>query len=233
MYGCDHIRCHCGAHFCWSCCRPIFVCFNNPCQAQIDDGIIPESDTDDEEDVGEAEDRTATTGPTDSTPYEYPTASELALAGIDQTPQRPIAPEGAGSDWNNPEAFPVPDATATELADGSVESASTLEENLDDPEEHDWEYQDMDFGAEPTDERWEVWGCAHKYRRFQQEDVHEKWLKIEHLECQNCFECILVHGHSTASEDSDVTDRLAWICKKCAVLYCSKCKRAVRAQWKQ
>jgi hypothetical protein len=243
MYGCDHIRCHCGAHWCWSCERSIDICFSNPCQAQLDDGVDPEPDTEDEEDVVEAENRTTTIGPTDGIPYEYPTPSELALANADQTghgdpafllpPQTPLPATSAELDSTTPVASIGPDTNPPSTANVSVQSASTVEENLDDPDEHDWEYQDMDFGGEPTDERWDVWGCAHKCRRFHQEDVHEKWLKIEHLECQNCFECIHLHGQGGVEDATNVTERLAWLCKKCGSIFCGECRRDMRAKRKQ
>jgi hypothetical protein len=241
MYGCDHIRCRCGAHWCWSCERSIDICFSNPCQAQLDDGIDPEPDTDDEEDLIIAENRTTTIGPIDGIPYNYPTPSELALADADgrevEPPSlpspRPLAAEIADIDPTDTVASPGPDPSPPSTAAVSVQSASRGEENLDDPDQYDWEYQDMDFGAEPTDERWDVWGCAHKCRRFQQEDVHEKWLKIEHLECQNCFERVRPHAQNGADEETKVMERLAFACKKCSVIFCGACRQDIRARRKQ
>ena len=244
MYGCDHIRCRCGAHWCWSCERSIDICFSNPCQAQLDDGIDPDPDTDDEEDVAEAENRTTTTCPVDGGPYELPTPSELALAHANQTvvegtvlvlpAPRPLPAEFAEMGAMNPMACQIRDQVPPPTAAAPVQVATTVEENLDDPDEHDWEFQDMDFGAEPTDERWDVWGCAHKCRRFSQEDVHEKWLKIEDLECQNCFEHVQPHGQGGADDDdTKLTQRLAFICKKCSVIFCGACRRDLRARRKQ
>ena len=274
MYGCDHIRCHCGAHWCWSCERSIDVCFLNPCQAQIDDGIASEPDTDDEEDGYEAEYRATMTapsftgtitGPSSGIPSSYPLPSELALASPEEQggqafvlpPPRATtpAPEAfAQLLTSNPSAPPIADAylSETRAGDGSVnlvadstpdadlpstsntsnESTAVVEENLDDPDEHDWEYQDMDFGGEPTDETWDVWGCAHKCRRFKQEDIHEKWLKLEDLDCQNCFERVRLDDNGKSQKDTNVVDRLAWLCKKCGVILCEQCRRDIRAKRK-
>ena len=266
MYGCDHIRCHCGAHWCWSCERSIDICFGNPCQAQLDDGVDPEPDTDDEEDFFEAENRATTVGPTDGIPYDYPTPSELALA----------SPEASGADTFvlpaprpttpppemiaqllsfNPPAPPRPvtelpgtpaeDNLVTLLAPSGPETdlpsttsvptwpVTVIEENLDDPDEHDWEYQDMDFGGEPADERWDVWGCAHKCQRLNHGDIHEKWLRLEDLECQNCFENVHLVKDGDPQKDRNVVDRLAWLCKKCGVVFCEQCRREIRAKRKQ
>jgi hypothetical protein len=243
MYGCDHIRCHCGAHWCWSCERSIDICFSDPCQAQLDDGIDPEPDTEDEEDLLEAENRATTLGPIDGIPYEYPTPSELALASVDVPgevavvlpPVRPgtPAPEGLGElDSAHLAASPGPDTNATPSDNVSVEPATPVEENLDDPDDHDWEYENLNFGGEPTDERWDVWGCAHKCRRFKQDDIHEKWLNIEHLDCQNCFERVHLHDHADQQSNTNVAKRLAWVCKKCGVTFCDQCRREARERRK-
>lgn len=53
MFGCAHVRCKCGAHWCWDCQRPIFACNSNPCRAAREDGARPEALEDDSEsDVG-------------------------------------------------------------------------------------------------------------------------------------------------------------------------------------
>ncbi len=31
MFGCPHVRCHCGAHWCWDCQRPMASCNRRPC----------------------------------------------------------------------------------------------------------------------------------------------------------------------------------------------------------
>lgn len=178
-------------------------------------------------------------GPIDGIPYEYPTPSELALAHADQTgvepgslpPSPPLPAELAGPDSTDPVASPGPDPSSPSTADASVQSVITVEENLDDPDHFEWEYQGMDFGPEPTDQRWDVWGCDHKCRRFHQEDVHEKWLKIEHLECQNCFERVRPHAQSgAAGDETHVTEKLAFTCKKCSVIFCGACRHDVRAR---
>jgi len=244
MHGCDHIRCLCGAHWCWSCERSIDVCFSNPCQAQLEDGIYAERDTDDEEDQLEAENRTTTIGPTDGIPYEYPTPSERAPVSTETPeveasiipPSRPRTPASAASaelDSVETVASPVPGTNATPTTDDFVQPDTVDEENLDDPDQHDWEYLGMDFGGEPMDERWDVWGCAHKCRRLNQEDIHENWLRLEDLECQNCFERVYSHGQGDPRNDTNGAERLAWLCKKCGVIFCEQCRRDIRAKGKQ
>ena len=219
MYGCDHIRCHCGAHWCWSCERSIDICFSDPCQAQLDDGIDPEPDTEDEEDLLDAENRATTLGTIDGIPYEP------ALAAVDVPGEEAAVPPPVGP------GTPVPDAN-TSSTNVSVEPATPVEENLDDPDDHDWEYENLNFGVEPMDERWDVWGCAHKCRRFKRDDIHEKWLNIEHLDCQNCFEQVHLHDPTDQQSNTNVAKRLAWVCKKCGVTFCDQCRREARAKRK-
>jgi hypothetical protein len=191
----------------------------------------------------EAENRGTTVGPFDGIPYEYPTPSELALVSVDVPGEVAVVPPPIRPGTPAPErladldsvsllASPLPDTNPTSSVNVSVEPATLVEENLDDPDDHDWEYQNLDFGGEPTDERWDVWGCAHKCRRFKQDDIHEKWLNIEHLDCQNCFERVHLHDHADQQSDTNVAKRLAWVCKKCGVTFCDQCRREARAKRK-
>jgi len=39
MFGCPHVRCPCGAHWCWDCRRPMNICYLKPCHTRrIDTG---------------------------------------------------------------------------------------------------------------------------------------------------------------------------------------------------
>ena len=81
----------------------------------------------------------------------------------------------------------APETTAS-LA--STPAAQTLQENLDDPDTHDWEYAvGVFFGDEPLEDTIDVWGCGHKFRQFMKEDVVAGWVQdLRYLDCQNCFE---------------------------------------------
>lgn len=56
MYGCSHVRCQCGAHWCWDCQRAIQICWSKPCERAREDGDMTDdydipaedSDSDDE-----------------------------------------------------------------------------------------------------------------------------------------------------------------------------------------
>ncbi|KAI9867154.1 MAG: hypothetical protein M1813_009432 [Trichoglossum hirsutum] len=50
MFGCDHIRCRCGAQWCWACCKRIVVCENEGCDGDEHDQL---EDAEDDLDAGE------------------------------------------------------------------------------------------------------------------------------------------------------------------------------------
>jgi IBR domain, a half RING-finger domain len=49
MFGCDHIRCRCGAQWCWACCKRIDVCESEGCYGE---DIDQRKDADDDLDAG-------------------------------------------------------------------------------------------------------------------------------------------------------------------------------------
>ncbi|KIW73277.1 hypothetical protein PV04_01409 [Phialophora macrospora] len=55
MYGCSHIRCLCGAHWCWDCLRPMNACNQKPCSS-----VGNEEDYSVDEDVESDEESPAT-----------------------------------------------------------------------------------------------------------------------------------------------------------------------------
>jgi len=70
-------------------------------------------------------------------------------------------------------------------------------ENLDDPELLDWEAEGFDFGDEPQDESWDIWGCYHKFRPLTRNLLHDKWMTCldplqPEVECMMCFQKAIV-----------------------------------------
>jgi hypothetical protein len=51
MFGCPHMRCLCGAQWCWDCRRPIKACHRRPCAARVAEGEddYPDSSSEDED----------------------------------------------------------------------------------------------------------------------------------------------------------------------------------------
>lgn len=51
MFGCPHIRCRCGAHWCWDCQRPLYACYERPCRTARENGNGPQDDSEVEADT--------------------------------------------------------------------------------------------------------------------------------------------------------------------------------------
>lgn len=234
MHGCPHIRCQCGAHWCWDCERPMNACYQKPCRAARDegnysDGGEEEVDSDDENtttvmtlvdapanapvvtvpdttiahselehDVAdtlvalrdapvvhlEASAIATTVDNSDIAVSAAPTdpgtiSAEISAQVLNEAAEVVVAPvHGASliiSDMDAPDTETITPEPATEAttaaANPVVETTVPLEqqvansvppveqiedhaENLDDPDEFDWEGRELDFGDEPNDETW-------------------------------------------------------------------------------
>ncbi|OAG43585.1 hypothetical protein AYO21_02171 [Fonsecaea monophora] len=80
------------------------------------------------------------------------------------------------------------------------DTAAASPENLDNPDENDWEGVSLNFGDEPTDEAWDTWGCRHHFRAFGKDRIPEFWLVDAtpaedpdlRVECMGCFNKVKV-----------------------------------------
>lgn len=305
MFGCPHVRCQCGAHWCWDCQRPMSACYQKPCSAAREDGNYSEG----EDDVADSEDdvpannesATAATEAPETTAPEPVVADEanpdLRQADADTLQEReqeaaevltslrdvpapaptlvaepmqeiqsaslnteitteesaqnnedatqpevdgPVQELEAPSAENPPPDAPV-SQPATDDAAPTQESTNTAM-NLDDPFQHDWEGASLDFGEEPTDESWDIWGCRHRFEDLGKDRVPSHWLvgvdpekdtSLE-VECMGCFKKAKVWDDTpaTANSTSKKTDKLkrAVECSRggCGVVFCGACKKAAR-----
>lgn len=110
MFGCNHVECHCGAHFCYACLLPYTEC----------DGECRDEEEDDYDDVAE--------------------------------------------------------------------------DDLDGKESWD---DGRNIGAEPTDDRTDMWGCRHYFRILEKEPVEGG-----HAECHRCFKSLSRSGGDTTSPEA-------------------------------
>jgi hypothetical protein len=106
--------------------------------------------------------------------------------------------------------------------------------NLDDPTLLNWETEPLDFGNEPIDEAFDVWGCACTFTRLKKSNVDEHWMDLQYLDCMKCFagagEMVLFsQGPVRRSEK----ERGAWHCFKCGVVVCGKCAREKKGRVKE
>ena len=204
MFGCAHVRCACGAHWCWDCQRPINACYMKPCSTARDDGQNSElddadTDSEDEEAVVIPENREAS-GEESVVSSELSTVAQNVPADETSTSGsgRPSSEDTAVAEAaEQPAATSNPDTAELKQDEQTAQPEDTVV-NLDDPYNpaHDWEGGDLDFGDEPSDEYWDVWGCMHKYREFVAEDIPDQWLlnldlnRIMAIECMACFKTI-------------------------------------------
>lgn len=98
--------------------------------------------------------------------------------------------------------------------------------NLDDPNLLNWEAEDYDFGDEPIDEAFDVWGCACTFSKLKKDAVDEHWMDLKYLDCMKCFgEVVLFPAAGGAGVRRPEKEKLAWHCFKCGVVVCGRCAR--------
>lgn len=200
MYGCSHVRCHCGSHWCWECQRPIQICWQRPCEANMEDGDYYSENESQIED--EDEDDSVTTVSMIPQPENVTT----------QPQPTPDAPETDSTQAAGPN-LEVPDgsidATTTVVPGEPVTTQPTVPiiadslENLDDEGADEWEGGDWDFGYEPVDESWDTWGCMHRLAPVINQNVwgaHRNWTPsteqsgrlTKRVDCQRCYRTVIM-----------------------------------------
>ncbi|RVX70096.1 hypothetical protein B0A52_06268 [Exophiala mesophila] len=226
MYGCSHIKCHCGAHWCWDCRRSIVEC-SEACQGEGGDVDGDQTDYGDEDvpmqSVEETEpDASARTPPE--------TLDETAQAVVEEhsTQSTPVA------------ATEHPTSAETQQS-ASPEIQMDSFTNLDDPRARRWESAGEDFGAEPSEGWADSWGCAHhSFERFTRARMPPLWLyKVQPdqpeiiVRCMACFKDMKIaqaaylpdgKERPPCADDEDAKEVL-YQCDECTVFYCWDCLR--------
>lgn len=226
MYGCSHMKCLCGAHWCWDCRRSIVEC-NESCQGEGGDG-----DGDGDEDQGEYADGDVPMQSVEEA--EQDVSGEIPSQILDETPL-PIVEE------RPTQTTPVP--VTEHLGPPETQQPTSPEilmnsfTNLDDPHATRWESAGADFGAEPSEGWADSWGCDHRhFGRFTRERMPPFWLyNVAHdqleikIRCMACFKDMDIsrapgdvnRKHQEQLEDAK---EVAYQCDDCAILYCWDCK---------
>jgi IBR domain, a half RING-finger domain len=208
MWGCNHVRCRCGAHWCWDCERPLNACIRSPCMASRGEGDISQSDTDPDEVLDSDDERTLSilsaeseSGPGVPIEPTQPQVQQESSVELATDAANQALPNTTPAEITTTTPAPETDSTSgTGEAEPKTEGTPKQEEiiNLDDPDNpaFDWEEEIYDFGEDPYEEPWDAWGCMHKFERFTAYDLPEKWLldldtcKPISLECMVCFKGI-------------------------------------------
>lgn len=146
MFGCAHMECRCGSHWCWCCLQGLNECDGNCDDEDDDDDDYSQYGPDEEEDV-----ERNTPQPEDTTP------SDVNLDHV--FPHLSPASQAEGS--TTAALIPAPDS-----ATPAEEPATPPRiRNLDGGSKKYWEEQGLDFGDEPTDNYQDsAWNCYHNFK---------------------------------------------------------------------
>ncbi|KAK5223837.1 hypothetical protein LTR99_007860 [Exophiala xenobiotica] len=168
---------------------------------------------------------------------------EILTANSTETQAVEAQTNGTGTQEESDTNTGAQNTTTTAEAPNTAQPA-----NLDDLETYDWEAMSFDFGEEPTDETWDVWGCRHRFANFTAAAIPKFWIvgvdpaKSENIEveCMACFRKTKVWesgkaplGGQASAEIKISKSECSFECKLCGVIYCGSCKNAVRKRIKK
>ncbi|KAK3067480.1 hypothetical protein LTR53_015631 [Teratosphaeriaceae sp. CCFEE 6253] len=216
MFGCSHMQCVCGAHWCYYCQRGISEC-DGGCRGNVEG----EDEMGEREDENEDEDDVATSDMSDNegdrmevTLIGEATAAKLAndntLAGppVASIPAPPV-PLPSAPRPRAPSSSPV--ATRTSAPNtGAPSPAMRLVEthvvNLDAGGDRRWAQTDDDFGEEPEEDGFDqVWSCRHQFMTFEPRiDAYNRG-DLSRMECNKCFERVIAERGQPYAGSQDAT----------------------------
>lgn len=249
-YGCRHMRCRCGAQWCWHCYRSILECEQNGCTSEEFDGsdadsYLSDEDVDDVgdgglEDIIENDDEELSDDPGQTEWTGGLTWGRTDYLSDDEDDYD--EDEDEDEDEDDPMARDMDDFNAEWRDHGAAaesesepESEPEIEDESDDEAEHEVE-------GNPPDEEPEMgtvvpFDCTHKWRPLEDSEVDTS---LEY-ECEHCW-CHIYPSLTPISElqssiDADdeiqpsmtvydlLNDNIMLQCSTCCMILCNLCRR--------
>lgn len=250
MYGCPHMQCVCGAHWCYYCEKSIDLCSGGCAEDSDEEG----SDTD-ESDVD---------SPVSG---EVPTTSSHTVgatppARVDGVPGTGVLTQGTVGNQRGGTAARPPAATSSvgvaQQTDTSSQrppnsqlgDISQLTVNLDGGGSERWAAALLDFGDEPEEEPGaQIWSCTHSFADFNPREDGFHHGDHDRMECNRCFAHVdvrktkkgpaakrrrvsekLANGRDAEKSAEDGSDKVALQCPSCYLVVCVSCKAKFQAE---
>lgn len=249
MYGCSHMQCVCGAHWCYHCEKSIEQCTGG-CPEESEDENSDE-DTSEDESQPSADEQTPSPRTVGATRPNG--ANEVPGAGV----LAPIAPTAISSSTGMLSTGRQPQNPGSQPAIGTqrppnsqLGDISQLTVNLDGGGASHWAATELDFGDEPEEEPGrQIWSCNHKFGDFKScEDGFYRG-DLSKMECNRCFDRVVVKkadkappskrrkisekvgdGHDAEKSSESNGERAALQCSYCYLMVCVRCKARFEAE---
>lgn len=232
MFGCSHMQCRCGSHWCWGCLRSFAEC-DGGCYGDDEDYSDEELD----------EELYPDAPPANVPPQETQNGASNVTATV-PVPADVSIPASVPASGN----IPAMTNQSAILPAGTVRPAPSLETpvDLDARTRRDWEAAGANFGDEPHEidpDHVPIWSCTHDFNHAHlSEEAFKRGVPLG-SECFRCFARTYATVRKPGSESSPKShdagkanhkhtaeEDVAWRCDACELLLCGVCKKVVESE---
>ncbi|KAK3713036.1 hypothetical protein LTR37_008721 [Vermiconidia calcicola] len=179
MYGCSHMQCTCGAHWCYYCQKSI-----NECDGSCEERAL--EDDEDEEDYDSEEE-----GVIEQRLDQLDEDARGIMRRLDAqgAPQVQITADATAPAVVAPVPAAVP-TSAPAAAAPSIPATDNRIVNLDAGGGRHWADGELDFGDEPEEDSYsQVWSCHHNFDTFTAPPSAKfNYGDLDRMECNRCFQ---------------------------------------------